>query len=356
MPFVSPVSSLSPLGLPSFNWDAYWASQPEVLFFGLYSDISGGQMPNRVPGATDYLTVAGVVGSETYQCPNTAAYIAADTDYIWFKMDESQRTVTTAELIGYDFTRTIIKYGNTAPYSIRWIMILSDDFETARENKMRDSFWLSIWWDGISSDYGRTKGNRAGEQSIWTPESIHIAYDTFTDIDGTRLNVHTMDVGTGWTEVVGTWEINGNKLIEVSDGDNYAYVETGRVNNDISIDINLPALADTLFSTAILFRFMNTSNKWQCYIENDTSQPWVALYCNGGLVSKVNVPSETSVTRKLRVVILNDNINVYYSGSGDDPIISITNTTLNTITKVGVFVFKGLGYINIPIDNFIIPI
>ena len=50
------------------SWSSYWTQQSEVLFFGLYSEISGGQMPNRVPGATDFLTVAGVAGSETYQC------------------------------------------------------------------------------------------------------------------------------------------------------------------------------------------------------------------------------------------------------------------------------------------------
>jgi len=92
-----------PFGGASQSWESYWARQPEVLFFGLYSEISGGQMPNKVTGSSDYLTVAGAAGSETYQAPNTAPYIAADTDYIWFKTDESQRTVTTAELIGYDY-------------------------------------------------------------------------------------------------------------------------------------------------------------------------------------------------------------------------------------------------------------
>lgn len=154
------------------SWTSYWASQSKVLFFGLYSDIAGGQMPNRKSGSSDYLTVAGIAGSETYQCPNTAPYIAADTDYIWFKTNESQRTATTSEMIGYDFTRTIVKYANSSPYAIEAIMILSSDVDTA---KMRDDFDLSIWWDNTLSDYGNLKGNRGMSQSVWTPENVYEA-------------------------------------------------------------------------------------------------------------------------------------------------------------------------------------
>jgi len=126
-------------------------------------------MSNKVTGATDYLTVAGVAGSETYQTPNTAPYQTADTDYVWFKTDVSQRTTTTAELIGFVFTRTIVKYGNVSPNAIEAIMILKSDVDTA---KMRDDFDLSIWWSNVLSDHGNTKDNRAAEKSVWTAESV----------------------------------------------------------------------------------------------------------------------------------------------------------------------------------------
>jgi len=154
----------------SQSWESYWASQPEVLFFGLYSEISGGQMPNKVTGSSDYLTVAGSAGSETYQAPNTASYQSADTDYIWFKTDTAQRTTTTAELIGYDFTRTIVKYANDAPYTIEAIMILSANVDTAR---MRDDFDLSVWWDNTLSAHGNLKGNRGAGQNAWTAEAVY---------------------------------------------------------------------------------------------------------------------------------------------------------------------------------------
>jgi frataxin-like iron-binding protein CyaY len=136
------------------------------LFFGLYSDIVGGQMPNLV--GNDYLTVAGVAGSETYQTPNTAAYIAADTDYIWFDGVGTQRTTTTAELIGYDFPRTLVKYGNTTPYNIGWIGILK--LGTSVTDAMRDLFNLNIWWNNTLSFHGNTKQNKPlPQQYVWSP-------------------------------------------------------------------------------------------------------------------------------------------------------------------------------------------
>ena len=166
-PVVRSVAKAVTGGGGAFNWLAYWASQPEVLFFGLYSDISGGQMPNRVTGSSDYLTVAGAVGSETYQCPNTAPYIAADTDYLWFQIDTTLRTVTTAELIGYDIPRTPVKYEDNAPNEIIAIMILkagSTITGTKYDRLFRD-MWLPILWDGILNAYGHIKSNRIA----WNP-------------------------------------------------------------------------------------------------------------------------------------------------------------------------------------------
>lgn len=163
------------IGLRSSSFgdtDIDWGRRPEVLFYGLYSEISGGKMPNKVLGAIDWLTVAGLPGAETYQCPNTAAYIAADTDYIWFKQDASQRTTTTAELVTYDLPRTPVKYDNTSPNQIRAIMILKagQNFSTFFYNRMFFDFWLSIYWDGLLNKSGRIKDNRAMGQNLWTPE------------------------------------------------------------------------------------------------------------------------------------------------------------------------------------------
>lgn len=162
-------------------------------------------MPNRVPGATDFLTVAGVAGSETYQCPNTAAYIAADTDYIWFTSATAQRTVTTAELIGYDFTRTVVKYGNTAPNAIAGIMILKSGevLSTVKENKMRDDFDLSVWWSNVLSSHGDTKDNRGSQRSIWIVFTAALSH-----FDGANADTAYSDLLMGAWSFVGAAKLS----------------------------------------------------------------------------------------------------------------------------------------------------
>lgn len=213
------------LGIPFSKpklWSSYWASQPEVLFFGLYSEISAGKMPNKVTGATDFLTVDGSAGSETYQCPNTAAYIAADTDYIWFKTDTTQRTTTTAELIGYDLQKTPIYYLDDAPNSIVAILILKagEVLSATKMDKLHADFRLPILWDGVWSDLGYAKSNRPiSQQYLWIPEPVLLAelldgntvgwYD-FTDIS--TITKDGNNLVSAWNDKLGS----GHDLVQAT--------------------------------------------------------------------------------------------------------------------------------------------
>src|SRR5438067_74541 len=58
-----------------------------------------------------------------------------------------------------------------------------------------------------------------------------LLYDTFTDADGTGLPSHTMDVGGGWTNRNGTWDVQSNKAHCATDsgsGQNVADADAGR--------------------------------------------------------------------------------------------------------------------------------
>lgn len=152
---------------------SYWTPQKDIvlmaklLYWGKVSEIAGGQMPNKVTDATDYITVLG--SPATYQVPNTASYISADTDYIWFTTAAAQRTVTTAELIGYDFPRTWVKYENVSPYVIDEIIIpkSGETFTVTEMNHIRDYMNLSIWWNNVLSFHGSSKDNRGSEMSLF---------------------------------------------------------------------------------------------------------------------------------------------------------------------------------------------
>ena len=256
-----------------FDWAAYWASQPEVLFFGLYSDISGGQMPNRVPGATDYLTVAGVAGSETYQCPNTAPYIAADTDNIWLDKGGNPRTPTTAELITYDFTRTIIKYLDEAPNTIEAIMILSSDISVAKTNNLHRDFWLSLFWSGVLNAYGHLKENRGAERSVWA-EEFYVTSNAISDPNGNEINGTSgitqfgLDVGANVFESQGVVKDVGNYAIKADS--NASKTTLARIYTDLSV---LSLVEGIEYTLSVRARHTGTGGTWNIGVGTVNTAP-----------------------------------------------------------------------------------
>jgi len=193
--------------------------QAKLLFWGKYSAISDNKMLNLL--GDDWLTVAGSAGSETYQCPNNEAYIDVDKDFLWFKTDESQRTVTTNELIGYDFERTLIKYDYASPFSIKEIAILKKD-AVLTSNEILDIhkyFMLSIFWSGNFNINGILKGNRAFEKHIWISDAYQLINDgntlglyDYLDLNTIEKYDHNNRVFT-WKDVLKS----GRNLKNVSD-------------------------------------------------------------------------------------------------------------------------------------------
>jgi hypothetical protein len=148
-----------------------WRTRTDlVLFYGEIINIVGGQLNNEMAGAADHLDVAGIAGAYTFECPNTAPYINADSDFIWFELGGTLRTVTEAELVGYDLQRTPVRYEDVIDYSIEAIMILKSGVVLTghKLNMLFDFMNLSLWWNGIFNDYGHLKQNRIGQQ-LWNP-------------------------------------------------------------------------------------------------------------------------------------------------------------------------------------------
>jgi len=294
------------------SWESYWASQPEVLFFGLYSEILGGQMPNKKTGSSDYLTVAGVAGSETYQCPNTADYIAADTDYIWFKTDESQRTVTTAELIGYDLQRTPVKYQDASPNEIVAIIILNAAVTGTKRDYLFRDMWLPILWDNNLNGYGHIKDNRIGQQ-LWTPETTDTFIDTFSDVDYTQLNAHTPDSANfAWTYLTGYYKIVSNKAADGSPSLlNIAYFDTGSADVDMSVTLTIP---DGDYNAGFVIRVNSATEYFRAVVRRSGSgTPAVHVYKRSTSVSSTEI-SHVAGDGILRCVVSGNDFTVYWKG------------------------------------------
>jgi hypothetical protein len=209
------------IGKGIFSWVSYWANSGLFLFFGEVSKITGGRLYNQVRDSVDYLTVGGSVGSYTFQAPVNATYKAADTDYIWFKTDETPRTTTEAELIGYDLQRTPVKYDDASPNSIRWIGILklATTLTATQRNNLFKSFYLPIMWDDSWNDYGHSKENRPlTEQVLWTPEPMAPVNIVLALISGgVRVSFTDNSGGTAQHEIYGKIDAGAYTLVTTLD-------------------------------------------------------------------------------------------------------------------------------------------
>jgi hypothetical protein len=112
---------------------------------------------------------------------------------------------------------------------------------------MRDYMWLSIWWSDVSSDYGMTKGNRAGEQSHWTAEELYDAASlalfarmaTADGIEQTTARKINIDTTIVALKAASLWDTVFDRLI--------VYRATGngsRMLNWISTSFNAAAVAN----------------------------------------------------------------------------------------------------------------
>jgi hypothetical protein len=161
----------------------YWTQQKIVntfLFDAFTKDIAGGKLYNTVKGReAEYLTVTGSAGSYHYACPNNATYIAADTDYAWFKTDGSVSDMTDSRLNSYDLQRTPVLFDDDSPNTNRRISILLSTVTLSATdlNHLFQTWHLPIEWHNDTNAYGHIKFNRTG-QNLWTPESVNPAIPT----------------------------------------------------------------------------------------------------------------------------------------------------------------------------------
>lgn len=342
----------------------YWINQSEVIGYYDISKLSAGKIYNQVVGRTsEYLSVSGTAGSYHYTCPNTTGYTTADVDNCWFKGSGAVSDMTDSRLNSYDFLHTIVKYDNTSPYTNRIIMILKTTVATGstKENRMRTDFQLSLWWSNVSSGYGKEKGNRAGEQAIWTKEPEYVLMDYFTAADNTTLDAHTMTMGTGWTQNALTAKIMSNKMVQNPNSSISGKFtsDAGKADVDISMDIDLPAGNLKRYTNGIILRWQDATYFMTVYVACDVISPAQVVYLMfaslDGTTESISLSAELGVTRTLRVVASGNNIKSYWNGALKH---NRTSTYNNTKTKVGILEYvtgtADGAYVVCPVDNFLV--
>lgn len=137
-----------------------------VLYLG---DISGNALTDVIGGndftitgkdfSTNYIPAT---STATFSLSNNAALKVDDGfDGAWFDDAGTSKQLTVTQLLNNDFSRTLIKFSNIAPYDIQWIGLLDDAATPTNSqwNRLHTYFQLHLYWSGVFNDFGVQKEN-----------------------------------------------------------------------------------------------------------------------------------------------------------------------------------------------------
>jgi hypothetical protein len=177
--------------------------------------------------------------------------------------------------------------------------------------------------------------------------------DHFTGSNGTRLNAHTMNTGSGWTEAVGTWTIQSNKASESTTAGAQVVADAGRPDVLLSVSIDVPNTAS--YALGFTARYADANNWLRLIIERDgggTPYLQVGRMLSGSFASLTtsnfgSSPTGTTVTMTASVI-------------GYDLVLTcgsnVINYTFNVFpldTKFGLYNYTGSGYTGGTFDDFL---
>lgn len=114
----------------------------------------------------------------------------------------------------------------------------------------------------------RSVGLRAGRVAPTAPTAFP-ANDTFTDMDGTSLDAHTMDAGNGWTEYAADWSITSNRATYTRSTDGEAVAATNVGVADVTVRSVVRQSAGNGRSMGVAGRLTDVDNYWLASINVD---------------------------------------------------------------------------------------
>lgn len=180
--------------------------------------------------------------------------------------------------------------------------------------------------------------------------------DTFTDVDGTLLTAHTMNVGGGWTAVNGTWTIQSNTaLVLIPTANSIATADAGQADITLTLSLIVPNTAD--YAVGAVVRTSDANTGWIAVIERDGGTPYLAIFertaGTNTLRASVNAPSATNSTVTITVVTSGSTITASLSTGETCNYASATSN--QTVTKHGLFGYSSLGdYSSGAVDDFLV--
>lgn len=144
------------------------------------------------------------------------------------------------------------------------------------------------------------------EEDLLSP----LEFDTFTDSNGTSLDAHTMDVGDGWTEQSGDWDIQSN----VANNGTAGIATIAAADDDVFIEaiINLQG-----GQGGIVLRYTDANTFW--WINLDATNNLIELQENDSGFTVRDSSSETiNTSTDYTLTALSDSQNIYGWVDGHD--------------------------------------
>jgi hypothetical protein len=170
-------------------------------------------------------------------------------------------------------------------------------------------------------------------------------YDQFIDTNGTALTAHTMDIGPGWTSLVGTWQINAsNQATQTAAGTGYKSVDSDSTKSDVTVTCDLTTAAGGTYAPGILARVQDGSNWLSGFIDSD-GHLYIHELNAGTDTIRASVAFTSASGNTYTVKLVCSGTNLTFS-QGATSCSYGSESFLQTATKCGLTEFTGFGYVN----------
>lgn len=215
-----------------------------------------------------------------------------------------------------------------------------------KESSTSDSIvypFLNTYPSGGSDTFDYLKVPTTDFSSLLAP----VVLDTFTDADSTSLDLHTMDIGTGWTEALGEFIITTNKVRVSPTTIGIAVTDTSKADVLIVADVDIGG-DGAIRKTGLIARYLDNNNYWEItYLPS--SDTFAIKEVNTGTPTtraSTTIVGLSNVTAQFTIICDGQTITAFIDGANK---ISYSSATLNeTNTKHGIYLHDYGDYI----DNF----
>jgi hypothetical protein len=170
-----------------------------------------------------------------------------------------------------------------------------------------------------------------------------VSADWLTDPNGTSLDAHTPDVGGGWVEYRGDWDIQGNQArqsVSAAVGTHYSSaVESLESDLFGRVTVTVPLVDEG--ATALAYRLSDADNFWMAMVITSGGGTFVIREYNGGVVqtrASVGVGTAPGATVEVTVTADGQDMQAFYDGANRITFASVFN---QAATKHGLAEYRS---------------